>query len=202
MADISKNTHAVEKAVPDDAGWATKVGYVLHEESVSFQPRMLLLQLIGGLIPHYVGSRTRRHLLRIAGIAIGHGTIVMGMPRMYGAGDIYRRLQIGSHGVINIGCFFDLSETISIGNHVALGHEVMILTSSHHIGGVDHRAGSLFTAPVSVGDGAWIGSRCIILPGITIGAGSVVAAGAIVTKDVPPSSLVGGVPARMIRQVP
>jgi maltose O-acetyltransferase len=82
-----------------------------------------------------------------------------------------------------------------------LGHEVMLMTSSHEIGSDEHRAGPLYTAPITIKDGVWIGSRSVVLPGVTVGAGSVVAAGAIVTKDVPPHTLVGGVPARIIREI-
>jgi maltose O-acetyltransferase len=201
MANIGDSAHIPDGLVPNDADWATKVGYVLREESAALQPRFILLHILSSLIPHYVGSRIRTHMLRLAGVMIGDGSVIMGMPRMHGSGTIHRRIRIGRNAVINIGCFFDLNAQIEIGNHVALGHEVMILTSSHHIGGAEHRAGPLYTAPVKICDGAWIGSRSVILPGITIGEGSVVGAGAIVTKDVPPHALVGGVPARTIRTV-
>jgi maltose O-acetyltransferase len=174
---------------------------VIREEAGALHPRFILMNLIGSLIPHYVGARLRRGLLKRAGIVVGRGTIIMGMPRMHGAGDIRHRLHIGGNVVINVGCFFDLNAPVTIGDHVALGHEVMILTSSHRIGSEEHRAGPLYTAPVTIKDGAWIGSRSIVLPGVTVGAGSVVGAGAIVTKDVPPRTLAGGVPARVIRVI-
>jgi maltose O-acetyltransferase len=123
----------------------------------------------------------------------------MGTPRLYGPGKVLQQLRIGDHTIINIGCVFDLNGKIIIGDHVGVGHEVMLLTSSHQIGGTIHRAGPLFTAPITIEDGAWIGARSVVMPGITIGAGSIVGAGAIVTKDVPPNTMVGGVPARVIR---
>jgi maltose O-acetyltransferase len=77
----------------------------------------------------------------------------------------------------------------------------MLLTSSHHIGNQIHRAGPLTTAPVIIENGTWIGARSVVLPGVTVGAGSVVASGAIVTRNVPPNTLVGGVPARVLRTI-
>jgi maltose O-acetyltransferase len=179
----------------------TKIDMVLRAEVEALHPRLILISLISKLIPNYVGARFRGHIMKMAGMKIGHGTIIMGMPQMHGPGDIYRRLHIGSNVVVNIGCLFDLSSPITISNHASLGHEVMILTSSHEIGGKAHRAGPLYTAPVIIMEGAWIGSRSVILPGVTVGVGSIVGAGAVVTKDVPPHTLVGGVPGRIIRKL-
>ncbi|MBX0328820.1 acyltransferase [Oscillochloris sp. ZM17-4] len=159
------------------------------------------MHIITSLIPRYTGIRARARILKVFGIHVGHGSTIMGTPFLYGSGDIYHRLCIGDNVVINIGCTFELNEHINIGDHVAIGHEVMILTSSHHIDQTVHRAGPLFTAPVCIENGAWIGARSVIMPGVTVGSGSVVGAGAIVTKNVPPNTLVGGVPARMIRAI-
>ncbi|WP_129631026.1 acyltransferase [Candidatus Oscillochloris fontis] len=178
-----------------------KLGHIVYEETYAFQPRFLLLALILRFIPRYSGMRLRTRLLRAFGIQIGHGTIILGTPHMHGTGKIHQRLRIGGHVTLNTDCFFDLNAPITIGNHVAIGHEVMFLTSSHQIEFPHHRAGNVTTAGVTIEDGAWIGSRCIILPGITIGTGSVVAAGAVVTKDVPPNTLMGGVPAKRIREL-
>ncbi len=191
----------MKKIAHEPTGLTTKIRTVIREEISEFHPRMILVRSITGIIPSYAGIRLRRHILKLAGIDIGRGTIVMGTPHMHGLGDIRRRLHIGCDVVINVNCFFDLNASITIGDHAALGHEVMLMTSSHHIGGREHRAGQLSIAPVTIEDGAWIGARSTVLPGVTIGAGSVVAAGAMVTKDVPPHTLVGGVPARVIRVI-
>jgi maltose O-acetyltransferase len=95
----------------------------------------------------------------------------------------------------------DLGASISIGDKVSLGHGVLVLTGTHEIGPPSHRAGRLVTEPVSIGDGAWLGSRCVIFPGVKIGAGAVVAAGAVVTEDVPANTVVAGVPAQIVKSL-
>ncbi|MGO4784646.1 acyltransferase [Cryobacterium sp. W22_MBD10_FK3] len=84
---------------------------------------------------------------------------------------------------------------IAIGNNVNIGGYVQIFTLEHDPQAEDF---GVQGGPVSIGDMAYIATRAIILPGVTIGEGAVVAAGAVVTKDVPPYTIVGGVPARFI----
>jgi maltose O-acetyltransferase len=124
------------------------------------------------------------------------------VPTFCGQGPIQRRLSIGERTWVNVGCFFELQDEIQIGDGVSIGHDVMFLTSSHQIGRHGWRAGAATTAPISVGSGVWIGARSVILPGVTLGAGSVVAAGSIVNKDVGADTLVAGVPAKMVRSLP
>ncbi|MGB9883466.1 MAG: acyltransferase, partial [Microgenomates group bacterium] len=82
-----------------------------------------------------------------------------------------------------------------IGNHVDIASEVMIYNSEHDINDVNFKA---IEAPVYIEDYVFIGPRAIILPGVKIGKGAVVAAAAVVTKDIPPFAVVGGVPAKII----
>jgi|AFSR01.1.fsa_nt_gi maltose O-acetyltransferase len=174
---------------------------ILYEELAAAQPRMWLISGLIRLLPRYTASRVRPLLLRLAGFHIGRSTIIMGPLRLHGFGPIHKRLRIGSYCIINTDCFLDLNDQITIADHVGIGHEVMILTASHQMGGANHRAGPLTTAPVTIETGAWIGARVLILPGVQIGAGSVVAAGSVVTRPVPANTMVGGVPARPIRSL-
>ena len=99
-------------------------------------------------------------------------------------------LQLGSGYAncrLNISCF----NNINIGNNVAIGPDVMIRDSdNHHINGSKPES-----APITIEDDVWIGARCIILKGVTIGKGSVVAAGSVVIRSCPPHSLIAGNPA-------
>ena len=89
------------------------------------------------------------------------------------------------------------ADKIIIGTKVAISRESFICTASHDITKPNR---PLVTAPITICDGVWIGARAIILPGVTIGEGSVVAAGAVVTKNVDPFTVVGGNPAKFIKR--
>lgn len=84
---------------------------------------------------------------------------------------------------------------------VALGPGVLVTSASHVMSSPRRRQGPVEPRPVRIGRGAWVGARAVILPGVTVGAGCVVAAGAVVTKDTEPDTLYGGVPARPLRQL-
>lgn len=111
------------------------------------------------------------------------------------------QVRIGEHTMINRGCrmlasFHHKDVEIVIGNHVAVAPEACFLAAGH-----DYRQLNLpdTAASIVVGDYVWIGARSVILQGVTIGEGAVVAAGSVVTNDVPAYSVVGGCPARVIK---
>ncbi len=178
------------------------VSQVFRDEVHHFNLRLLVLRVLFAPMPLFVGSRVRAAGLRQAGFQIGRGTVMWGMPVITGGAGLEQRLHIGKECWFNAGCRLDLSDVITIGDRAAIGHEVLIMTSSHELGDQSRRAGPLYTRPVTIGTGAWLGARAVILPGVTIGAGAVIAAGAVVTRDVPPNTLVGGVPARVIKELP
>lgn len=108
---------------------------------------------------------------------------------------------LGDNVSVNRGCQFYTSiinreHTIEIGNNVAIGYNVHFYMAGH-----DYRMLEMpdYSAPIRVGDNVWIGGGAVILPGVTIGDGSVIGAGAVVTKDVRPYTIVGGSPAKYIK---
>lgn len=135
---------------------------------------------------------------RALGMAIGAGSAVglgqyihtAGRPRPDRPG-----IRIGARSVINRGCCLDGRGGLTIGDDVSISPGVWLLTDQHDMNDPDFPE---VLAPVVVGDYAWLGSRAMVLPGVTIGEGAVVAAGAVVTRDVAPYTVVGGVPARPI----
>jgi maltose O-acetyltransferase len=174
-----------------------------REEAANWHPVLSLTTLPARLLPRFAARSLRTQLLRRAGWQLGPAATLFDVPLLYGRGDLLGLLTIGGSTVVNIGCVFELNETVTIGDHVSIGHEVLFLTTSHRIGGRERRAGRLVSAPITVGDGAWIGARSIVLPGVDIGAGAVIAAGSVVQQDVPAQSLVGGAPAKpMINRLP
>lgn len=178
-----------------------KLAQLYREEFDGWHWRWLLAQCLLAPLPLHVGNRVRAYVMRLAGFDIGHGTVIWETPRITGTGDLYSRLHIGKFCWINVGTFFNLGSTITLGDRVGVGHEVMFLTETHDIGTPDRRTGPVVPMPIKVGAGVWIGARATILPGVTIGEGAVVAAGSLVTKDVPPNVLVAGVPAKVIKEL-
>jgi maltose O-acetyltransferase len=114
---------------------------------------------------------------------------------LYTRFDCRRRFRIGKNSVINQYCRLDPRGGLSIGENVSISEEVIILTADH-----DPRSPTLAgrNRAVLIEDYVWIGTRAMILPGVTIGRGAVVAAGAVVSKSVAPLAIVAGVPARTI----
>ena len=178
-----------------------KFRQILQEEFGGLHLRLLLVRLMTTPLPRFVGGRIRVRLLRLVGFVIGPGTIMSDMPQFAGSGNLYKRLTIGQDCYFNVGSFFDLSAPITIGDHVSVGHEVLLLTSTHQMGTAVHRAAALTYSPIEIGDGVWLGSRCTILPGVKIGEGAIIAAGAVVNKNIPPHTIAGGVPAKIIRNL-
>lgn len=145
---------------------------------------------------HLVRPPLRGTMLRRAGMAIGADVVVR--PRCYFFSD---RLTLGDGSLVNIGCHIGNREAVEIGRNTWLAFEVMILTTSHEVGGHNRRAGEGTAQPVRIGDGCWIGARAVILPGVTVSDGCVIAAGAMVRDDCASDGLYGGVPARRLRDL-
>lgn len=175
---------------------------VLQSEFYGFHIRFLLAGIILACWPHFCLNRLRTMLYRLCGIQIGKGTLVLGTMELRGSGRIWHRLRIGEGCQITTPLYLDLNDHITVGNNVAIGHHVLLVTTGHETIWQERRCGRGVPSPICIEDGAWIGAKAIVLPGVTVGHGSVVAAGAVVTKDVAANTLVGGVPARFIRDLP
>ena len=119
-----------------------------------------------------------------------------GSVHMHSSFDCAQNLSIGKNSVVNAKCRLDNRGSIVIGENVSISQEVLILTADHDIDAADFSGRSL---PVYIEDYVWIGTRAVILPGVRVGKGALIAAGAVVTKDVIPYAIVAGVPARVIK---
>ena len=146
-----------------------------------------------GYIPFH---HTRRFFYRLFGIKIGKGSTIHMMARIYDP----RHITIGEGTLIGEQVTLDGRKQLpnsqgglEIGSHVDIASQVMIWTSEHDINSPDMRP---IEEKVVIKDYVFIGPRSIILPGVTIGRGAVVGAGAVVTNDVPPKTVVGGIPAK------
>jgi maltose O-acetyltransferase len=182
------------------SAWRRAVG-VVREELSALHLRLWLAQTICAFLPPFVGARLRTSVLRMAGITIGNGTVIGGRVWIAGGRRPPARVSIGNDCFVNDGVRLDTSAGITIGDNVAIGHGVAIVTSSHEIGDRHRRSMAVTAESVVIGSGSWIGARAVILPGVTVGEGAIVAAGAVVVRSVAPSTLVGGAPARLISEL-
>lgn len=155
------------------------------------------LWLVVGYLPFH---SLRKFFYRLCGMQLGAKSTIHMMARIYDP----RHITIGQGTLIGERATLDGRQQLSdsqgglkIGNHVDIASEVMIWTSEHDI---HHPKMQPIEARVTIEDYVFIGPRAIILPGVTIGRGAVVAAGAVVTKDVPAKTIVAGVPAQKIGQ--
>ena len=152
---------------------------------------VMKLHCVGHISLHHV----RRFFYRLAGMRIGQGSSIhMGLT-LYNPSNI----EIGEDTVIGEQAVLDGRDKLIIGSHVAFATGVMVYNSQHDIRDPQFKA---ISAPVVIDDYVFIGPRAIILPGVHVGKGAVVGAGAVVTKDVAPGVVVGGVPAKEIGERP
>lgn len=181
-----------------------------------------LKRILDGLIMNQVETRPRWYIRLLAPLyqhrgrhSVIHRSVRMDTPP-------YRRFSLGDHSVIEsfscvnnavgdivighhtrIGLHNTVIGPVTIGNHVNLAQGITVTALNHNFSDTDKRIDEqgVSTTPVTLGDDIWVGANAVILPGVTIGNHAVVAAGAVVTKDVPPYTLVGGVPAKIIKSL-
>lgn len=113
--------------------------------------------------------------------------------------DFGRNITVGRDVFINACCHFQDHGGVTIGDGCQIGHNVVFATLNHGLSPEDRQ--NTYPAPIVLGRNVWVGSNATILQGVTIGDNAVIAAGAVVTKDVEPATIVGGVPAKAIRRI-
>lgn len=176
-----------------------RVRHLLDDEVTYLRPAKLAAELSTAPLPHLTFNFLRTAIWRVAGLRLGQRSRIMGPLHITGDDAWQTRLVIGDDTFLTGPIRIDLGADVHIGNRVHIGHDAMLLTVDHEIGNSELRCAATHAQPIHIGDGAWLAARCLVLPGVTIGKGAVVAAGAVVTRDVPPDTLVAGVPARVVR---
>jgi acetyltransferase-like isoleucine patch superfamily enzyme len=152
----------------------------------------LMCVQLAGLIPSH---RIRKFIYRKVGVKIGKGTSLHMGTKFYDP----RNIEIGYGTIVGENTVLDGRDKLIIGNNVDIASNVMIYNGEHDIYSNDFHG---IFSPVIIDDYVFLGPRVIILAGVKIGKGAVVAAGAVVTKDVSPLDIVGGVPAKKIGERP
>ena len=145
------------------------------------------------LTPRWACNGIRRTVLRAFGATIGKGVRISGRTRVW----LPRNLVVGNDSwIAGRANLYDVA-SIRIGANAVVSEEAFLCTAGHDLASSGF---ALTTAPIEIGDMAWIGARAIVLPGRKVGEGAVVAAGAVVTHDVEPWTVVAGNPARVVKK--
>jgi len=160
---------------------------ILRMDNIILDFILMLLRWTGNVPSHLF----RIIIYRSAGIRIGKGSRIHMWANFFEP----QNIVIGEDTIIGDHSFLDGRDHLSIGNHVDIASGVSIYNSEHEIDSEDFHA---VTGPVIIEDYVFIGPHAIILPGVTLGKGAVIAAGAVVTKSIPSFTVVGGVPATTI----
>jgi acetyltransferase-like isoleucine patch superfamily enzyme len=148
-------------------------------------------------IPDRLGNRPRQKWLQQRGTVFGANAVIARGSRVLDPS----RLWIGDGVVVARDVTLDARGGLTIKAHALIGFESVLLTHTHRADriGVPVQAQGMYDGPVVIGERAWLGTRVVVLPGVTVGEDSIVAAGAVVVADVPPRAIVGGVPARVLK---
>ncbi|MFA5136310.1 MAG: acyltransferase [Patescibacteria group bacterium] len=160
---------------------------VVRIQKILMEFTVFILHIAGNIPSHSI----RKTLYRMAGISIGHSSTIHTGARFYNP----KNITIGNDTLIGENAVLDGRAPLHIMNHVDIASDVMVYNSQHNIHSEFFEATS---SPVVIEDYVFIGPRAIILPGVRIGKGAIIAAGAVVTKDVPSFMIVAGVPAKVI----
>lgn len=161
-------------------------------DEMSNEARRITFELNGS---YHTSDEVRALLSRLFGYKVDPTLRVF--PPFYT--DFGKNIQVGKNVFINACCHFQDHGGITIGDDCQIGHNVVFATLNHGLAPEDRK--TTYPAPIVLGKNVWIGSNATILQGVTIGDNAIVAAGAVVTKDVAANTVVGGVPAKFIRNI-
>ena len=144
---------------------------------------------------YHTDEELRALMSRLVGYRVDDGFRLF--PPVYT--DFGKNIKIGKDVFVNSGCCFQDQGGVTLGDGCLVGHNVVFATLDHDKR--PGRRGDMTAAPIVVGKDVWIGAHATILKGVTIGDGAIVAAGAVVTRDVPPNTIAAGVPARAVKTI-
>ena len=160
--------------------------------SILLQCKFFLVEFLN-LTYMLIPNPVRNYYLRLYRIKVAKGSAIHRGCKFFHVG----KFSMGVGGVINFGCYLDNRRGIYIGNNVGIAHNTKIYTLGHNIDSPEFETKG---APVRIEDDAFIFSNAMIMPGVTIRRGAIVLAGSVVTKDVSEWTIVGGNPAKVIRE--
>jgi maltose O-acetyltransferase len=218
LAGLVTEARAPRVSPPRRADAASPAAPVTEERTVSPRLRRLategrqlagalgwstLCARLANLLPEWTLPHLRGWLLRAAGCRVARNASFLGEVALVGPAGSASRLEVGEGSIVAPRVTFGLDAAVVLGRNVSISPGVTLYTGTHAIGRRRGRMDPRVVArPVVVEDGAWIGMQALVLPGVRIGAGAIVSAGAVVTADVAPDTLVAGNPATPVRALP
>lgn len=157
---------------------------------------------LGNSLPRFkLCDKLRFRFYRLAGMRFGGKNVIFGPLVVRPIGGA-KKIQIGKGTFLNTEVRFGAASSVEIGAKCQIATRVCFETVGHNlVFDTEKNSRGTWSKPIKLGDRVWVGANVVILPGITVGEGAVIAAGAVVTKDVLPYTLVGGVPAKKIRTI-
>lgn len=161
-------------------------------DEMSDEARRLTFELNGS---YHTPDEVRRLLSRLFGKPVDPSFRLF--PPFYT--DFGKNISLGKHVFINACCHFQDHGGVTLGDGCLIGHNVVFATLNHDVD--PEKRAAMTPAPIVLGKNVWVGSNATLLQGVTVGDGAIIAAGAVVTKEVPANTVVGGVPARFIRHI-
>jgi len=183
--------------------WRRRLSREAHSLVGAVNPRSLFWAGCARLLPPFALESVRAQLYRLGGCDIAPRVALQGPLFLLGKGPVTTRLHVGEGTIIAPHVTFGLDGHITIGRNVNIGPGATLCTATHGLGFGSRRMQlAVLARPVIVEDGVWLGMQSLILPGVVLGRGSVVSAGAVVTESVPPNSLVAGNPATVRETLP
>lgn len=161
-------------------------------DEMSDEARRITFELNGA---YHTQEEVRQLLSRLFGKSVDPSLRVF--PPFYT--DFGKNITVGKNVFINACCHFQDHGGVVLGDGCQIGHNVVFATLNHGI--APEKRSSTFPAPIVLGRNVWVGSNSTILQGVTIGDNAIIAAGSVVTKEVPANVIVGGIPARFIKNI-
>lgn len=154
--------------------------------------------LLSNILPQTRSFELRSRVYRLSGVKVGSNVRING-----GVVFQHSNVVVGDNTWIGRRTEFapSASAPIILGSNCDISQDVLFVCGSHAIGGSGQRAGVGYTSPISIGEGSWVGARCLFLGGSSVGGGCIVAAGSVVRDRFPDNVMIGGVPARLLKHL-
>jgi acetyltransferase-like isoleucine patch superfamily enzyme len=198
-----RETSEPKEEAPRSRSFARRLGEEIFSALHDTGAKRIAWHTVNALLPPFSMRILRTRLLRWVGSDVRERVSIFGDVTLLGPRACAEKLRIGPGSIIGPGVVLGLDAEITLGKNVSIGPYALLHTGTHAIGPASCRMDrNVIARPIAIEDGVWIGMRATILPGVRVGRGAVVAAGAVVFDDVPSNTFVSGNPAKPSQSLP